>query len=249
MSLLNSIAIGCSLAATSLPVWAATSRSNPATPANGDTVVLLHGMGRTPKSMAWLGRQLERGGFRVVNLGYPSTRQPIERLATHVRSQVERDNGYGTGRVHFVTHSLGGIVLRAYLKESRPTNLGRVVMLGPPNQGSELVDRLRRNVLLRRLLAPAGLQLGTGNDSIPNRLGAVDFELGVIAGSRSINPFFSRCLPGPHDGKVSVQRTRVEGMKESLIVPHSHTFLMWRRSVATQVIHFLQQGRFHSGET
>lgn len=212
--------------------------------AETDTVVLLHGLGRTPLSMKRLGGRLTSHGFRVVNLGYASTTQPMEKLTATLRDRLAAMPSGQTGRIHFVTHSMGGIVLRAFLKDSPPPNLGRVVMLSPPNQGSELVDRFGRNPVVRLFWGPAGLQMGTGDGSLPNRLGPVDFELGVITGNRSLNPLFSACIPGPDDGTVSVRRAAVAGMKDFLIVPASHTFIMRRATVARQVAWFLQHGHF-----
>ncbi|MAE70689.1 MAG: hypothetical protein CME06_09500 [Gemmatimonadetes bacterium] len=226
-------------------------------------VVLLHGLGRTSYSMTLLAWRLRRTGFHVLNLGYPSRRHRIERLAELVGTALERVGFVLTDRsgapppstampVHFVTHSMGGIVLRALLKRhcfaAAPTGqdarLGRVVMLAPPNRGSELVDRLRHFPPFRWINGPAGLQLGTDSSSLPLALGKVDFELGVIAGTGSVNPLMSRVFPGANDGKVSVERARVEGMKELLVVRENHTFIMAQSSTAEMVTRFLRQGRF-----
>jgi pimeloyl-ACP methyl ester carboxylesterase len=152
-----------------------------------------------------------------------------------------------TVKIHFVTHSLGGIVLRQYLSEHRIENLGRVVMLAPPNRGSELADRLKNNCLYRLATGPAGQQLGTSDSSVPNRLGPADFELGVIAGNRSLNPLFSWWIPGPDDGKVSVRSTRLAGMQDFLVVHHSHTWMAWSSEVSAAVAQFLRSGCFASG--
>jgi len=209
-----------------------------------DTVVLLHGLGRTSLSMKRLGARLTRQGFRVLNIGYPSTTQPMEKLTARLQDRLSALPSVQSGRIHFVTHSMGGILLRAFLKDSPPPNLGRVVMLSPPNQGTELADRFGRNPLIRLLWGPTGVQMGTSDDSLPNRLGPVEFELGVIAGNRSLNPLFSAWIPGPDDGTVSVRRAAVAGMRDFLVVPSSHTFIMRRASVASQVAWFLQHGQF-----
>ena len=209
-----------------------------------DTVVLLHGMGRTKRSMNALASHLSRQGFRVINFNYPSTRQSIESSTHQLREALRCNPGCGSGTIHFVTHSLGGIVVRALLKEQRPDNLGRVVMLSPPNQGSEVADRLRNNVLYKWATGRAGQQLGTEAHSVPNQLGGVDFPVGVIAGSRSWNPLFSMWIDGPSDGKVGVARARVAGMADFLVVPSSHTYIMRSRGVMEQVARFLREGRF-----
>ena len=211
-----------------------------------ECVVLLHGLGRTTLSMRPLARYLENRGFRTVNIGYPSTRHPVEWLTEYLGEQIRQYPATQGQRVrlHFVTHSLGGIVLRSFLEKNRPSNLGRVVMLGPPSRGSELVDRLGRTFVFGLIYGPSGRQLGTGPRSVPKRLGPVDFELGVIAGCRSVNPVFSMIIPGPDDGKVSVERSKVEGMADFLVVPRSHPFIMNSPEVAEQTEYFLLNGRF-----
>ena len=150
--------------------------------------------------------------------------------------------------IHFVTHSLGGILVRQYLREHEIPRLGRVVMLGPPNQGTEVVDRLREFPGFRFVYGEAGLQLGTGRDSVPKQLGEVNFDLGVIAGTRSINLFLSTMIPGENDGKVSVGNTRVEGMNDHLAMEVTHTFMMRNDRVIAQVIHYLRHGRFQRSD-
>jgi len=213
-----------------------------------DVVVLLHGMGRGTLSMKRIEWALVNRGYRVVNLGYPSTRYAVEHVArSHLAPALRKLELPPGGRVHFVTHSLGAIVLRQQLATEPLPNLGRVVMLGPPNGGSEIADALKRGRFLRLFTGPSGQQLGTSGEDLPRKLGPARFELGVIAGDRSLNPFFSRRLPRPHDGKVSVESTRLEGMSDFLVVHCSHTFLPWRKSVVRQVVSFLETGAFSRG--
>ncbi len=211
-----------------------------------DHAVLLHGLGRTSRSMRALEGNLSGLGFRVINVNYPSTKYPIEYLAEYVGKTIHQccTDCTDEERIHFVTHSLGGIVLRYYLKENQLHNLGRVVMLSPPNQGSELVDNLRDNILFKIVTGPSGQQLGTDSSSVPITLGPVDFELGIIAGNRSLNPIFSHLIPGEDDGRMSVERSKVEGMADFLIVPHAHPFIMNSPEVIEQTVYFLEHGRF-----
>jgi len=209
-----------------------------------DYVVLLHGLARSAGSMGAMEERLTEEGYRVVNIDYPSTDHPIEELVAFVSGEIEAACTDTSAEVHFVTHSLGGIVVRAYLKQQPPTDNCRVVMLSPPNQGSEIVDWLGDTYLFRAVMGPAGQQLGTDSASTPNTLGPVDFELGVITGDASLNPVFSRIISGPDDGKVSVERARVGGMRDFLVVPHSHPFIMSRPVVIEQTVFFLEHGRF-----
>ena len=215
-----------------------------------EAVILLHGLVRSARSMATMGRFLETQGYAVVNQGYPSRHHPVETLsAMAIEPALEKARDAGADRIHFVTHSMGGILVRHYLSEHEIPELGRVVMIAPPSQGSEAVDRLRGLKLFEWLNGPAGKQLGTGPDSLPVRLGAANFEVGVIAGSFSINPSLSLLIPGPDDGKVSVERARLPGMKDFIVMPHSHPVVMSRPPVLYQTQHFLEQGSFDTSQT
>ena len=195
--------------------------------------------------MALLEARLGEAGFHTVNVGYPSGGRTIEELVAALRDRVRECCGEASD-VHFVTHSLGGILVRLYLAEHSPDHAGRVVMLSPPSQGSELVDALADSPLRRLLLGPAGSRLGTDSLSVPSRLGPAEFELGIITGNRTLNPLTSWLIPGPDDGKVGVDRARVEGAA-FLVVPHTHTFIMNTRVVAEECEHFLRTGRFSRG--
>jgi len=210
-----------------------------------DAIVLVHGLGRTPRSL-WLVALVARGrGYRVIAWGYPSRRATIDEHAAAMDRDLTATLRTVPGRVHFVSHSLGGLLLRAYLGTVSLPTLGRVVMLAPPNQGSEVADRLRRWRAFQWMTGPAGQELGTGADGAAARLPTVSADVGVIAGDRCVNPLFGRWIGAPNDGKVAVARTRLDGMRDHLVVRAGHTLLPWRWRVIQQVFAFLETGQFH----
>lgn len=197
--------------------------------------------------MHTMANALDEAGYTTVNIGYPSRKETIETLAQRVIPKaVAQCTAPGLKKIHFVTHSMGGIILRYYLKHRSIETLGRTVMLSPPNQGSETVDKLKDNKLFRWINGPAGLQLGTGADSVPSRLGPVTFPLGIITGNKAAlwDLWFAAAIPGEDDGKVGVESAGVEGMSDFLVVSYTHTFIMSTDIVIDQTLHFLQHGRF-----
>jgi len=208
-------------------------------------VILLHGLARTSASMEKMERALTDAGYQVANIDYPSRTASIDQLAAAVIGDaLQRDTFRDCAKIHFVTHSLGGILVRSYFAKHTDPRLGRVVMLGPPNQGSEVVDKLKSWKLFQKLNGPAGAELGTDDDSIPNQLGPVDFELGVIAGDHSINWINSLMIPGSDDGKVSVERTKIAGMTDHFVIHATHPYLMKNQAAIRQTLAFLQTGEF-----
>jgi pimeloyl-ACP methyl ester carboxylesterase len=213
-----------------------------------ETVVLLHGLGRSHLSMTRLAHTLRREGYHVVNATYPSRTRPLEELATEWLPKLLAKSTAGAARVHFVTHSMGGILVRLWLSEcGAPANLGRVVMLAPPNAGSEIPDRLATFPPFRWMTGVNGVRLSTASDALPRALGPWPCdagELGVIAGNRAWNPVLNACVPRPHDGKVSVASTHLEGESDHVVLASSHTWLGWQRDALEHVSAFLRHGRF-----
>jgi len=210
-----------------------------------ECVVLLHGLNRSWRAMDKMAAALQEAGYTTANVDYPSQASTVEGLAPMaVDMGLDECRSTGANTIHFVTHSIGGILLRYRQSQEPIPDLGRVVMLGPPNQGSEVVDITRDWPGTRIFSGEAGLELGTDENSIPSQLGPVDFELGIIAGTGTINPFMSAMLPEADDGKVTVERTQVEGMTDFMVVRSSHRYLMNSDTVIRNTTAFLKTGRF-----
>ena len=207
-------------------------------------LVLLHGLARTRHSLWPVARAAAARRYRVASVGYPSRHAPVEQLAEIVASRI--DARVGEEPFDVVTHSMGGIILRSAVAAGLlpAERVRRVVMLAPPSQGSELAEALRRQWLYRRVLGPAGQQLGTGGESVPLALPPLPFACGVIAGRRTLIPLAERIFGGPTDGRVSVARARADGMADFLVVDRAHPFLMWAPEVLAAVFGFLEAGRF-----
>jgi len=216
--------------------------------ADRQQVIMLHGLGRTKYAMSALERYLRRSGFRTLNLGYPSRSMDIGMIAeNYLAPAVDEAAVPDGGPIHFVGHSLGGLVVRHYLRDHAVPEGSRLVMIGPPNGGSELADRLMRFAWYGWIMGPAAMQIGTAADSLPNLLGPAPVPVGVIAGTRSCLPCSRRIFHGPNDGKVAVERTRLAGMDDFIALPCGHTFLARDHTVLEQVAHFLRTGAFSRG--
>lgn len=210
-----------------------------------DYIVVIHGIARTYRSMRSLAKFLKAQGYPVLNVDYPSTRLPLESLIEHISKQVTDFNQDHHRKIHFVGYSLGGLMARGLINRHRPSNLGRVVQLAPPNQGSEVADFWKNNFLYKWIFGLAGQELGTKENGFEPILGPVDFELGVIAGNRTWDPISSMMIKGPDDGKVSVESTRVSGMTDHIVIPATHTFIIYDRQAWKQALYFIEHGKFN----
>ncbi len=206
-------------------------------------VVLLHGLGRSRTAMEAMRTSLEDAGFAVAAVGYPSTRQSISEHAEGLGQLL--DNLDDVRHVSFITHSLGGIVVRAALADEelpwrKRMKLGRVVMLAPPSRGSELARELAHFSPFQTLAGPSALELTTELKSIP----APPCPFGIVAASREndsgLNPF----IDGDDDGIVSVEETKLEGAADHLTVKGIHTLIMNDRDVIAATVRFLHTSRF-----
>jgi triacylglycerol lipase len=213
-----------------------------------ENVILLHGLCRTGRSMDKIQRALAQAGYTVWNVNYPSRTAPIETLADDaIGKAVTNCLENGATKIDFVTHSMGGILVRSYLSRHTIPELGRVAMLAPPNQGSEIVDKLGSLSLFKWITGPAGNELGTDENSLPNELGPAHFAVGIIASDRSINWINSLFLiPGHDDGKVAVKRARLNGMSSFIVIHATHMFITHNNEAIRQTIQFLRTGNFSS---
>jgi len=211
----------------------------------GDYAVLVHGLARTGKSFCKLEKFLENKNYQVITVDYPSRKYNIEYLVdNYLKRLIHKKCIDKTKKINFVTHSMGGILVRYFLKFNKLDNLGKVVMISPPNKGSEIVDFLQNSPIVNFILGPAFKQLGTGRNSVPNILGNTNYEVGVITGSRSFNLINSIIIPGADDGKVSVESAKITTMKDFMVVKRTHSFIMNGNDVISNIDNFLKVGRF-----
>lgn len=218
-----------------------------ATATGQDYVILLHGIARSSAHMEDMAEYLSAEGYEVYNLDYPSTDHKLEDLIDLTQAQIDALNLDDTRTVHFVGYSMGGILVRGIVHKFPPVHLGRIVQLAPPNHGSEVADFLKDNRLYAAIYGPAGQQLTT-KERLDRLFGEVNYELGIIAGNYSIDPISSTIIPGADDGKVSIESTRLKGMKDHIIVPATHTFFPDNSDVLRQTSYFLKHGHFHRQE-
>ncbi|HAQ50228.1 MAG TPA: lipase [Gammaproteobacteria bacterium] len=192
-----------------------------------------------------LGRYLQKKSYDVINLDYPSTDYTLEQLTNLTQKKLSAKLTQDKP-VHFVGYAMGGLLVRAIIHKHKPKKLGRVVLLAPPNNGSEIADCLKENGLYQKIYDPAGQDLTTDKD-ITELFGQIDYELGVIAGNSTIDLISSAIIPGDDDGKVSIKSTKLEGMKDHIVVSASHTFVPSNRAVHQQTEYFLKHGIFKKG--
>jgi pimeloyl-ACP methyl ester carboxylesterase len=213
--------------------------------ARPEGVVLLHGIGRNHRWLKKLERALQQAGFATLNLDYASRKKPLDLLAADIDAPLRQFAAESCGPLHFVGHSMGGLLTRVYIAKYRPARLGRVVMLGTPNGGSEIADHLHDLALYRAYYGPAGQQLITRLDAALSSLPAPDYDVGIIAGNRSIAPVASLFrMPKPNDTMVSVASTGLDGMADHVVVRASHAGLPYHAEAIAQTIAFLREGRF-----
>ncbi len=214
-----------------------------------DGVVILHGLSRRSASMNKIEKKLKKQGYYTVNVDYPSRQKCIEDLAiSAIETALQKcQKNSHQGKIHFVTHSMGGIIVRYYLAHHKIEKLGRIVMLAPPNKGCHLVDIYRRWGILKMACGTSVLQLGTDKNSMPVSLPSVDYPVGIIAGNTDWPLFFFNklFLKGANDGVVTIENTKVEGMQDFIEINWSHSFIVFSDVAIQQICHFLQNGCFN----
>ena len=210
-----------------------------------DCVVLIHGFLRMPTAMENMAKFLNGNRYRTINIDYPSHQYDIETIANKylkpaILGYCPEDNR----KIHFVTHSLGGLILRHYLIDNQPKNLGRIVMIDPPNKGSEIADLINENPLSEKILGPVLPELTTQIKELPSSIDILGIEIGIIAGTRSTNPITGELIPGKDDSTVSVESTKLDNMTDFIEIPTGHSFIVDKKEVQTATLNFINTGKF-----
>ena len=209
-----------------------------------ESVILLHGLGDVKLSMLKLENALKDEGYTTKNIGYSTTGETIESLAEKELSEVvERYKKIGFRKIHFVTHSMGGLIVRYYLQDHTLPTGSRIVMLSPPNHGSEVADHFLESKFYKLIVGDVGQELAT-DSNILSELKPIVPEIGIIAGNKSSNKYFSKIIPGEDDGRVAVDNTKLTEMKDFIVVPSTHLTIKYNNEVLKQTVFFLKNGKF-----
>lgn len=209
-----------------------------------EIVVLLHGIARTKRSMKALENAFIKDGYRVINIDYPSRKKPIQEIASIIYNELHPFSQETKGKLHFVAYSMGCLVVRELLAKYSFANIGNIVLLAPPNHGSEVADFLKDNFLFKSFYGPAGLQLTT-HFALQNPFPKIQHTFGVIAGNACIDPLSYLLLPSGNDGKVTIESTKLEGMRDHIVLPCSHTFIIYNKAAIEQTKYFLRHSQFN----
>ena len=213
-------------------------------PMKGPAVILIHGLLQSSKCMLQMGANLEQAGYSAVEFDYPSTQVSIPEAAQYLNQLIQSLDGID--EINFVTHSMGGLVVRAYTMEYDDPRIKRMVMLGTPNQGAELADLTHQYWILRTAAGPGALQLGTRSDGLIQKLPVPKFEFAVIAGSRGTPAGWNPLIPGDDDGTVTVESTKLPGAADFMTVRALHSRLLWSEEAHKHTINFLKNGRLRT---
>jgi triacylglycerol lipase len=208
---------------------------------NNEAVILIHGLGLHSLFMIKIEYFLQKAGYDVYNIDYPSRKYAIDYLTEYLYRKLKQKPLDSYKSVHFIGHSLGGILIRNLLSKHRFNNGGKVIALAPPNRGSVLVDRLKHHRLLRMYFGPSALQLGKDSDFL-HQLKYLPHEYYVIAGSRYYSPFFRNWFEGLNDGVVGLESTIAEGMdmRHHSVFPVTHFMIMFNKKVIDKILEVLK---------
>ena len=212
---------------------------------NDQLVILLHGIMKSSKKMKGLAEFLRKNQFDVCNISYPSTKFPLEELVDIIHDEISQASALSYNNISFVGFSMGGLLTRAYLNKYKPDNLGNVVFIGTPNNGSEVADFFKNYKLYKMLCGPAGQQLVTDQEEFKKILGMPDYDFGVVAGNFTVNLLLSRIINKPNDGKVSVESTKLQGMSDHIVLRTSHPFMIRNKKIWQYALNFLNHTKFH----
>lgn len=206
-------------------------------------VILVHGYGRSARAMKTMERRFVARGYVVHTMDYSTLTRSIEEVQREISSEIDQVLKNHPHKTHFVGHSLGGLLVRAYLGTRKVHRLGRVVTLGSPNRGTPAVDYLERKWWFR-LIGSAAQALRTSGSQFLSSLPRPTYPLGVIAG-RAQRPFVRGAVfEGAHDGLIPLESTKVKGMQDFCVLNVNHTALRYHRDVFIQIEHFLKRGHF-----
>lgn len=207
--------------------------------------ILLHGLARSSFSMKPIERKLKKEGYVVWNKSYESTKKTVEKLSPIIAEAITYCDQQKAEEIYFASHSMGGILIRHYFQTMKNPKVKAVVMLAPPNKGSEIVDEFKDQSWFKWYNGPAGLQLTSDEKGLPKSLKPISIPIGIITGNVSSDPWFSYLFKGPNDGKVSVESAKLDEMKDFLLVEKGHTFIMNSSEVHKQILHFFDHQTFN----
>ena len=209
-------------------------------PMSGTAVITLHGILRSSKSWTDLQRVLQPDGYTFVSIDYPSTQQSISDFADQLQGLIVSLEGIE--RIHFVVHSMGGLIVRRWCQQYSDPRVERLVMIGTPNSGAEVASMLQKNLLFQLIFGPSGQELVADPETFISTLPLPTMEFAVIAGAKGDSNGFNPLIPGDDDGIVTVKSARLPGAQDYLSVRSLHSFLPWHPEVMDATRRFLSTG-------
>ena len=209
-----------------------------------ESVIVIHGFARRASSMNTLAYAIHQAGYEVRNVGYNSINQNLNDIKEEVFEKFNQYISLNPGKkIHFVGHSLGGLLIRAYLEENKLNNLGVVILMGTPNKGTQLVNQYEDKWYFS-WLGPVISELGVDSSQFLEALQDPYYTVGVIAGSKPYSRRSSDYLEGAHDGLVTVESAKLEGMHDFIELEVNHSIMKRDPRVIEQVIYFLKNSQF-----